>query len=271
MENRKRRTADTAWGAFGFALLLGGWAWVHAAYGSFVMPSLAETLAALGRILTHDAGEALAITLLHAAGGAAIAIIIGFILGVLGGLVRPFGSALSPAVTAILGVPPIAWVVLAILWFGPGLFSPLFTVTLATMPIIFISTMHGMRARDANLGEMAQVFRLPRKTRFLQILLPALMVHVAPALSTVSALSWKVALTAELLGDGTGIGGRFATARAFLDLPEAMAWVVLVVVFVLVTDGLLLRSLRRWLGGDNKRKLPEAAFSCPGIRGRSDA
>lgn len=273
MRKSQLRWMDPVWGTFGLLLLAVGWSWVHTAYGAFVLPSLSETLDALKRILAGDADEALGITLIHAAGGALTAVMIGFVLGLCGGFVRPVGSMLYPAITAILSVPPVAWVVLALLWFGPGLFGPLFTVMLATMPIVFIATVHGVRMRDPQLREMAHVFALSRRTRFFKILLPGLVVHIAPALSTVLALSWKVALTAELLGDGTGIGGRFATARAFLDLPEAMAWIVLLAIFVLTTDGLLLGLLRRWTAGHGgkEKRLPDSAYSCAGTRGRLNA
>jgi len=241
---------DRIWGGIGLAILLGGWAWGAAVWGPFVLPSLTDTLAALARILiTGDALAALGSTLLHAVGGAGLGAVCGLSLGVAGGLWRPFGSLLTPSVTAILGVPPVAWVVLTLLWFGPGLISPLFTVTLATMPILFAASLQGMRARDPHLIEMAGVFRVPAVVRMTRIILPELAVHIAPALSTLFALSWKVALTAELLGDGSGIGGRFATARAHLDLPEAMAWIVLVIIFLLITDGLLLGPLRHWIAG----------------------
>lgn len=267
------RWHDGFWGALGLGLLGIGWWGIHHAFGPFVLPSPTETGDALLRILRSDAGEALGVTLIHAAGGAAIAVALGFAFGLGGGLLRPLGALLSPSITAILGIPPVAWIVLALLWFGAGLFGPLFTVVIATMPIIFIATVHGVRARDPNLQEMAQIFRLSAPTRFWRILLPALRVHIAPALSTVLALSWKVALTAELLGDGSGIGGRLATARAYLDLPQTMAWIVLVVVFVLITDGLLLGLLRRRQAERSGRipAPPASAYSCAGIRGRSDA
>ena len=149
--------------------------------------------------------------------------------------------------TAILGVPPIAWVVLSLLWFGPGGLGPLFTVAITAMPIVFAATLQGVRSRDPQLAELARVLRLPMRSRLLRIMLPELATLLAPALATTVALAWKVALMAEVLGDGSGIGGRFATARAHLDLPEAMAWIVLVVGFVLITDALLLGPLRRWV------------------------
>jgi NitT/TauT family transport system permease protein len=253
--SRGARRHDLAWGALGLALLAVGWSWINAVSGPFVLPSLADTGAALWRIvIAGTAFGALAVTLLHAVGGAVLGAALGFALGLGGGLVRPLGAALMPAVTAVLGVPPVAWIVLAFLWFGTGLAAPLFTVTITALPIVFASTLQGVRVRDPALIEMATVFRLPARARFFRMTLPELAVHIAPALSTAFAISWKVALTAEVLGDGSGIGGAFATARAHLDLAEAMAWIVVVIAFLLVSDSLLLGPLRRWIAGSRETR-----------------
>lgn len=247
---RAGRGGDWLFGTLGLVLLMAGWSLVNRVSGPFVLPSLSETGGAfLGLFATGSVFRELAITLLHAVGGAALGAAIGFGLGLAGGLRRSIGATLRPAATAILGIPPVAWVVLALLWFGPGLWSPLFTVTVTTAPILFASTLQGVEARDPGLIEMAEVFRLSRRTRLVLLMLPELAVHVAPALSTTFALAWKVALTAEVLGDGSGVGGAFSTARAHLDLAEAMAWIWLVVIFLLITDGLLLGPLRRWIRG----------------------
>lgn len=245
---------DGVWRLLGLVILLAGWEAIHRASGPFVLPSLVDTVASLVRVVGGgQAFGALAVTLLHAVGGAALGAALGFVLGLVGGAIRPLGLALSPMLTAILGVPPVAWIVLAFLWFGTGLKAPLFTVTVTAVPIVFAATLQGMGARDEGLREMAAVYRLPRRALFLRLLLPELAVHVAPALSTAFAISWKVALTAEVLGDGSGIGGAFATARAHLDLAEAMAWIVLVVLVLLVADAALLGPLRRWIAGHGGR------------------
>ena len=268
MAGPDRSATRALWPALGLGLLAGGWALVNATAGPFVLPSLADTGVALARITTSgEAIAALAVTLVHAVGGAGLGALVGFGLGLVGGTSRPLGGLLAAPITAILGVPPVAWIVLAFLWFGTGPAAPLFTVTITAFPIVFAATLQGMRARDPGLIEMAAVFRLPRRLRFFRLLLPELAVHVAPALSTAFAISWKVALTAEVLGDGSGIGGAFATARAHLDLAEAMAWIVLVVVFLLVSDGLVLGPLRRWIAGhrEGAAKKTGAAPTCVGI------
>lgn len=250
MTGRSRSVVDTLWPALGLGLLAAGWALIHARSGPFILPSLVDTAMALVRLFVEGtAFGALGVTLIHAVGGAALGAAIGFLLGLAGGTARPVGGLLSAPITAILGVPPVAWIVLAFLWFGTGLLAPLFTVTITVFPIVFAATLQGTRARDPGLIDMAVVFRLPPHTRFFRLLLPELAVFIAPALSTAFAMSWKVALTAEVLGDGSGVGGAFATARAHLDLAEAMAWIVLVVVFLLIADSVALGPLRRWIAG----------------------
>lgn len=265
----RRSFLDGVWPALGLAVLAAGWAFVHASAGPFVLPSLTDTARAFLRIVGDGSAiDALGVTLVHAVGGAALGAAAGFLLGLAGGSLRQIGAALAAPITAILGVPPVAWIVLAFLWFGTGLLAPLFTVTITALPIVFAATLQGMRARDPGLAEMAHAFRLPRRARFFRLLLPELAVHVAPALSTAFAISWKVALTAEVLGDGSGIGGGFAAARAHLDLAEAMAWIVLVVCFLLLSETMLLGPLRRWIAGHREARVDAKApppATCVGI------
>lgn len=250
------RLPDAAWGAVGLASLALGWSVLNRAYGPFVLPSLTDTAMALARILASgEALPAVGTTVVHAVGGGLAGAAAGILIGVAGGRMRPLGAAIAPVATVVLGIPPIAWVVLSLLWFGPGGLGPLFTVAITTMPIVFAATLQGMRARDPHLVEMAKVFRLPVRSRLLKIMMPELATILAPALASAFAIAWKVALTAEVLGDGSGAGGRFATARAHLDLAEAMAWILLVVGFVLASDLLLLGRLRRWMARSRAPRL----------------
>lgn len=242
------RKPTWAWGALGIAMFVAAWQLGHVVWGPFVLPSLGETFAALVRITADgEVGPAVLSTGRHALIGWTIAALAGCALGILGGHVAPVGSALTPLTTMILGTPPIVWVILALLWFGPGSIEPAFTVVMSTLPIIFAASLQGVRSRDPGLDEMARVYAAPRLIRATDILLPQLGGYVLPALATALAYAWKVALMAEVLGGGTGIGGRLETARANLDLPETMAWIAVILAFILVSDGLLLLPLRRRL------------------------
>lgn len=258
------RTA--AWGAVGLALLAAAWQWGAIAFGPFVLPGLGETAQALARLVASGkAAPALLATLVHALAGCAAGGAAGFVLGVAGGLALPAGAMAYPVFTALLGTPPIAWVVLALLWFGPGGAAATFTVAITAAPILFIAALQGVRSRDRALTEMAQLYRAPALMRLTDLILPALADFLIPALATALAFSFKVAVMAEVLSGADGVGGGIATARAHFDLPQTMAWIVLAVATLLVADALLLAPLRRRRPGGAAR-----AFSQDGAPGPRD-
>lgn len=237
------------WGGLGIALLAAAWQWGFHSFGPFVLPSLQDTAAAMLRLATSGAAvPALAETAAHAVGGFVIGGAAGLAVGVAGGLVAPIGATAAPVLTMILGTPPIAWVVLALLWFGPGGATPAFTVAVTAAPIVFLAALQGVRSRDAGLAEMAAVYRAPALQRMTDLVLPTLGAYLLPAFATALAFSFKVAVMAEVLSGASGVGGAIATARAHLDLPETMAWIVLVVLFLLLADAVLLAPLRGFVG-----------------------
>ncbi|UJX47859.1 ABC transporter permease subunit [Xanthobacter sp. YC-JY1] len=234
----------------GLLALAGAWQWGAMVFGPFVLPSLAETGEAVVRLVdSGKAGPALLATLVHALAGCAAGGAVGFLLGVAGGLAMPVGAMSYPVFTALLGTPPIAWVVLALLWFGPGGGAATFTVAITAAPILFIATLQGMRSRDRGLAEMAQLYRAPAFMRFTDLVLPALADFLIPALATALAFSFKVAVMAEVLSGADGVGGGIATARSHFDLPETMAWIVLAIAVLILADALLLAPLRRRRAG----------------------
>jgi NitT/TauT family transport system permease protein len=254
MASGKPRIARS-WGFVGIALLLALWEWGHHAYGSLVLPSLLETAAAFVR-LTRDG--VIVPALLQTAGNAGLGWIFGALIGIaaglLAGLREEIQRALQPVAIILLGIPAIAWVVMALLWFG-GRWAVIFTVAVATGPVVFAAAVEGTRSLDGALARMASVYRVPFFARLRDVYGPHMLSHLFPALVTTLAMSWKVAVMAELLTGAGGIGDGLATARAHVDTAETMAWVVLVVGILIVVDLALLQPLQRslWLWRDDER------------------
>lgn len=242
--------AHWGWGALGVLALLASWQWGFYALGPFVLPSLQDTAWAILRLFAEGlALPALAATAGHAFGGFLAGGAVGLALGLAGGLVMPVGAMAAPVLVMILGTPPIAWVVLALLWFGPGGGAPAFTVAVTAAPIVFLAALQGVRSRDPRLEEMARVYRAPFRQRLTDLILPALADHLVPAFATALAFSFKVAVMAEVLSGADGVGGGIATARSHFDLPETMAWIVLAIAVLILADALLLAPLRRRRAG----------------------
>ncbi len=243
------------WGLLGIGLLLVLWQFAHRAYGSLVLPGLGETAAALlAMVKAGFVGPALAETAGHASLGWVAGAVLGILAGILAGLRDEIQSALQPVAIILLGIPAIAWVVLALLWFG-GQWAVVFTVTVATGPIIFAAAVEGVRSLDGGLVRMARVFRVPFLARLRNMYGPHMLSHLFPALATTLAMSWKVSVMAELLAGAGGIGDGLARARAHVDTAEIMAWVVVVVAVLIVVDLALLQPLQRrlWAWRDDGR------------------
>jgi NitT/TauT family transport system permease protein len=232
----------------GLAALVGAWAAIHALYGPLVLPRPDLAARELLRLLVSgEAQPALAATLLHSLGGWAAGGLSGLLLALLAGFWRPAALALAPVATVLLGTPPIAWLLLAALWFGANGFDAGFTVAVVVAPIVFVAALQGFHDRDPDLDEMAAGFCAPKWLVFTDILAPQMLSHLLPAAATALGMALKVCVMSEVMASGTGIGGRLAAARANLDLTEALAWILLVVALVLTLDLVILAPVRRSL------------------------
>ncbi|VDC20236.1 ABC transporter permease [Pseudogemmobacter humi] len=238
-------------GLAGLCLLAALWQAGHEAYGSFILPAPVETLNAAWRLL-HDgaARDLLELTTLRALMGFALSAVIGVALGVAAGY-SPATLRLSrPILTVILGVPPIAWIVLAMIWFGASALTVALTILIATTPVVFMGAVEGVTTRDRGLDAMAQVFGAGPLRRFTHVAARQIAGHVLPALVLALGSSFKVAIMAELLANAGGVGGALARARSMLDITDALAWVALAVLALFLVEYGLIRpvqaELERW-------------------------
>lgn len=230
----------------GVLLFVALWEWGSLSYGSFLLPGPRDALSSL--VGFADNGElwtAVWATTWRAMTGFAIAALAGVALGLIAGLSHTVGRALEPVSTVLLGIPPIAWIVLALLWFGSGSLAAIYTVVATTIPVAFAGAQIGTRTLDQRLQEMGDVFRVPFAMRLWDFYLPHIVSYVFPALITALGVAWKVTVMAELFATEDGVGAGMAMARVSLDTAGAMAWIVVVVVLLLVAEHGFLRPLQK--------------------------
>lgn len=255
LADRAARLLDFLWsgwaGLAALALLAAGWQAGHEAWGDFILPAPLETLRAAVALLSD--GESLALLLLtsqRSLSGFALAAGAGVLLGLTAGYAPAVMRLARPLLTVVLGVPPIAWIVLTMMWFGTTGTTVAITILIAATPVVFVAAAEGIATRDRELGEMAQAFAYGLPGRFFFIDLRQAARPIFPALALSLGTSFKVAIMAEMLANAGGVGGALARARALLDVPQAMAWVVLAVVALIVVEYGLVRpmqgELERW-------------------------
>jgi len=237
----------SGWGAVAsLCLLFAAWEGVAAHYGSLILPDPASTFARLQELLASGtAWPELATTARRAMAGLALAIISGSLLGLAAGVSMTASMMSRPLVTVLLGIPPIAWLVLAMLWFGMGDGTPIFTAFIACFPVVFIGALQGTRTLDHHLKDMAKAFRLPLRMKLFDLYLPHVVSYLFPAWINALGTSWKVVVMAELLSSSDGIGAALAVSRSHLDMEATLAWIAAVVLALLAVEYLLLEPIKR--------------------------
>ncbi len=237
----------SGWGAVAsIFLFIATWDMGNQLYGDLVLPSPLETFQTLMMMLEdEDVLYEINITMYRASVGFGISLVLGSLLGLLAGFFATTSMMSRPIVTILVGMPPIAWIVLAMIWFGMGDTTVIFTVVISSFPIIFVGALQGARTLEDELKEMAESFKLPWHMKFFDVYFPHIFSYVFPAWVSGLGMSWKIVIMAELLATSDGIGASLAVARSQLDTPTALAIVVIMIASLMFLEYIILEPIKR--------------------------
>lgn len=237
----------SGWGAVASILLfIALWDTGNQIYGDLVLPSPLETFQTLFLMLNDEfVITEIKTTLYRASLGFGISLVIGSFFGLLAGFFATASIMSRPIVTILVGMPPIAWIVLAMIWFGMGDETVIFTVIVASFPIIFVGALQGTRTLDGDLKEMADSFNLPWHMKFFDVYFPHIFSYVFPAWVSGLGMAWKIVVMAELLATSDGIGASLAVARSQLDTPTALGLVVIMISSLMFVEYIILEPIKR--------------------------
>jgi len=237
----------SGWGAIAsIFLFIATWDMGNQIYGDLVLPSPLETFQTLTLMLQDpEVITEINTTLYRASIGFGLSLLIGSALGLLAGFFVTASMMSRPIVTILVGMPPIAWIVLAMIWFGMGDETVIFTVIVASFPIIFVGALQGTRTLDGDLKEMARSFNLPWYMKFFDVYFPHIFSYVFPAWVSGLGMAWKIVIMAELLATSDGIGASLAVARSQLDTPTALSIVVIMIASLMFIEYIILEPIKR--------------------------
>lgn len=221
-------------------LLLGLWQLATLFFPPMVVPPIPNVLTKLVHIIAKENFlKLIGTTVLRLMAGLGIGVLIGGVLGLLFGLSRAVEEILYPFVGVLQAVPPVCWVVLALVWFGFNGKPCVFIVATATIPTIAINLSNGVRNIDPALLEMAKLYRFSKTKTMRHVILPSVGPYFRSALEIVIGSSWKLVVMGEVLTTSSGIGGAITTARLNLEPDAIIAWAFLLVVFCFLTQKIL--------------------------------
>lgn len=224
---------------------------------AYMLPSPAEVLLGLRDLLVlgMPPGQLLYLHILHSLErvflGVLFAIAIGVPLGLALGGSKRIREAALPLVNFIRPIPPLAWIPLAILWFGIGLGSAGFIIFLGAFFPIVINTCAGVRGVDSVLVDAVITLDASRRDVWLKVLLPGALPAVITGIRIGMGIGWMTLVAAEFTGvrQGYGLGYMIMSARDLQRMDEVLAGMTVIgMLGLLIEWGLdsLSRHLIRW-------------------------
>ena len=182
--------------------------------------------------------QAVATSVGRAVVGFALAVVVGVGLGLVLGQVGVLRRAFGPLLTALMVVPNVAWVPLAVLWFGLSDATAYFVMLTGAVPAVVAGLTTGTDQVPPQLRRAARVLGASRLETALLVVLPAALPAFVSGLRQGWAFAWRGLMAAEIIAVGgpmgVGLGTLLHEGRAASDLA-----VVLCAVLTILAVGVL--------------------------------
>lgn len=148
--------------------------------------------------------------------GFSIGTCVGIPLGLLMGRSRIVRAFVDPYVEFFRFIPPIAFVTLAVIWFGLGEASKIVLIVYTTMFMVAINTMLGVLSIDADKRFAALCLGASERQVFFHVTIPAVVPNIVTGMKIAMGNSFMTVVSAEMIAARTGIGFLIVNSRLFL-------------------------------------------------------
>jgi NitT/TauT family transport system permease protein len=183
---------------------------------------MAMTSMALNGSLFINAGWSLLRVLL----GFLVAAVVAVPLGVAMGWLPEISYIVDPIVEIIRPIPPIAWIGLALLWFGIGINSAIFLVFIGAFFPILLNTIAGVRNVEKRLIEVAYTFGASDWNVLRKVVIPAASPTIFTGLRVGMGIGWMCVVAAEMIAVRFGLGNMILEGSNLLQTDVVMVGMI---------------------------------------------
>jgi NitT/TauT family transport system permease protein len=183
--------------------------------------------------------------------GFLLAVAVAVPLGLWMGWVRGAFATLNPIFQMLRPISPIAWIPIAILWFGIGNASPIYLIFISSVFPMVVQTTVGVHTIEKRYLRAAENFAVSRPTLFMQGVMPAVLPQVVVGMRIGLGVAWLVVVAAEMIALRSGLGYMIIDSRnAGNRYDLVIAGMIIIGLIGLALDGImrLLESMKsvRW-------------------------
>ncbi len=175
--------------------------------------------------------------------GLAIAIAGGVVLGIFMARLEIVNQTIGSLVLGLQSIPSIAWVPLAILWFGLTDAGIIFVTAIGAIFAVTINTYTGVKNIDPNYIAAARNMGAKGSQLITAVLIPAAFPYMISGFKQGWAFAWRGVIGAELLFSFLGLGFLLNVGRQLNDVSQVIAIMLVIMGVGMLVDGLVFKKI----------------------------
>lgn len=254
--NISKKIADLLLSMLGFAVVLTAWELaVRLTDLGTLIPGPIEVIKHFIKVCYTPVGrkytllQHLGVSLRRVLTGYGLSIVAGILLGIGMGRFDVIESAARPLFELVRPIPGVAWIPMAIVWFGIGETAKIFIIFMGGFVNIVVNTFAGAKRVDQNLLNVAQMLGANSRQTFFRVVIPSCVPYIFSGLQVGLSTCWMAVLAAEMVAAREGIGWVITAGQENADMPQIFVGVVAIAVVGLALAGFMRfmeRIMCRW-------------------------
>jgi NitT/TauT family transport system permease protein len=230
--------------ALSFAIVLVLWeiAARYSGWSEAVFPGPVPTakgmweLLANGTLVQHTVASLFRVTV-----GYYLAVALGLPIGIMLGWWKTGQHATNALIQFLRPISPLAWIPLAMLWFGIGDKPAVFLIFLSSFFPLLVSTITAVNHIRSVYFQVAANFDFTKLETVTKIIFPAILPEVLPALRISLGIAWLVVVAAEMIAVKSGLGYLILDSRNALRMDYVMDAMIAIGLVGICLDRLIMQ------------------------------
>lgn len=177
--------------------------------------------------------------------GLIISIAGGITLGIFMARIESVNQTIGSLVLGLQSVPSVAWVPLALLWFGLTDAGIIFVTVASSLFAVTINTYSGMKNVPTSYIAAARNMGASGVQLITHVMLPAAFPYLISGFKQGWAFAWRGVIGAEIIFSFLGLGFLLNVGRELNDISQVIVTMLVIMVIGILIDGLVFKKIER--------------------------
>ena len=174
-----------------------------------------------------------------------LALSVGVVTGILLARYYLLDITFGKTILALQSIPSVAWVPLALLWFGITDNAVIFIIILEAVLPIALSTKNAMKNIPLNFIRAAQTLGSRGLHLYKNVIIKAMIPELVTGLRLSWAFAWRALIAGELFISGSGIGQTLELGRSLADMAQVIAMITTIGVIGFLSENIFFGTIER--------------------------